>query len=100
MNELLGVATMSAGNGVSAEHDLQPWELEGLLHHRRLDRDVLLHEHEAFLGVIADADEFLLVLEVVVGDEKLRLEEHAAIDQRLENRVVRTSAVRHRVTSC
>ena len=63
----------------------RPGVLSAVANIALLQAERLLHRGEAFLGVVADAEEALLVLEIVLRDQAdVRIEPDAALGQQLE----------------
>src|SRR5580692_4271510 len=68
-DEFLVVATVRTSNGVRAVNNFQIFVSESLFERVQDDGDALFHEGKALLVVVADAQIFFFVFEVVLQDE-------------------------------
>src|SRR5439155_2339934 len=85
IDELLGVATMRAGERVRAENDFESGNLNRAADDIVIERHGSLHRPEAFLGVALRAEEALLVSQVVLDYEPgLRIEICTVLGQNFE----------------
>src|SRR5437773_6104441 len=75
IDELLGVATMRAGERVCAENDLESGNLNRAADDIVIERHGPLHRRETFLSVALRAEEALLVSQIILDHEpSLRIE--------------------------
>src|SRR5690349_12853849 len=88
---------MRASDSIGAEDDLQIRSRKGTPEQVSIERQRGFHLLETFLGVVADAEEVLLVIEIVLDDEAdLGIEPGAALGHELEIIVSREGTVLNR----
>jgi hypothetical protein len=81
-----------AGHRVGAQHDLQ-CQLARALVDVGHQRQTLFHVREAFLVVIADAQKFRLVIQVIVQHQEIRVEVNPVVLHQLQRLVVQERPV-------